>query len=36
MGHADIRTTQIYAKVVDEQLKTEVNKLRFNLGGSGK
>jgi len=36
LGHADLKTTQIYAKVVDDQLKSEANKLRFNLGGSGK
>ncbi|GHT74863.1 hypothetical protein AGMMS50262_08660 [Bacteroidia bacterium] len=27
LGHADIRTTQIYAKVLAEQVKTGIHKL---------
>jgi len=29
LGHADIRTTQIYAEVLDEVLSTEIDKLSF-------
>jgi integrase len=29
LGHRNIQTTQIYAKVVDEELRSAVNKLRF-------
>jgi integrase/recombinase XerD len=29
LGHADMRTTQIYAKVVDELVAKEMKKLRF-------
>lgn len=29
LGHADIRTTQIYAKVVDEIVQAEMQKLKF-------
>jgi integrase len=32
MGHADIKTTQIYAKVVNATLKEAANKLKFNFG----
>lgn len=31
MGHQDIKTTMIYAKIVNEKLKREANKFRLNL-----
>jgi integrase len=33
LGHRDIKTTQIYAKVVDELMQSEMSKLRY--GGEG-
>ena len=29
LGHVDIRTTQIYAQVIDELVEQEIQKLRF-------
>jgi integrase len=34
LGHRDIKTTQIYAKVVDELMRSEMGKLSY--GGEGK
>lgn len=31
MGHSDIKTTMIYAKVVDETLRQATNKLKFKI-----
>jgi site-specific recombinase XerD len=27
LGHADVRTTEIYGKIVDEKKRTEIKKL---------
>lgn len=36
LGHNSIRTTQIYAKVVEQKVSEDMNALRAKLSGSGK
>lgn len=36
LGHRNIRTTQIYAKVVEQKVSEDMNALRAKLSGSGK
>ncbi|WP_262496503.1 tyrosine-type recombinase/integrase [Labilibaculum antarcticum] len=31
LGHSDLKTTQIYAKVVDEKMKSDMNALRLRM-----
>ncbi len=35
-GHADLKTTQIYAKPMDERTRAAVNSLDYGLAADGK
>jgi len=32
LGHSSLKTTQIYAKIVDSKISTDMNQLRLKLG----
>lgn len=34
LGHTNIRTTQIYGKIVQKKISTDMNKLKFKLSSS--
>ena len=33
MGHTNVKTTEIYAKVVDEKKEKAANAIRLNING---
>lgn len=35
LGHSEIRTTQIYAKVIENKVSEDMQKLRARLGSLG-
>jgi len=35
LGHTSLKTTQIYAKIVDSKISNDMNQLKMKLGNEG-